>query len=178
MIKVMPIRIEGDVAYVPLTQGYEAIIDASDAHLVEGSNWYAFIKPGQPIYAQRHTARPNRKIVHMHRVIASTPQGMDTDHINGNGLDNRKANLRNSTKAQNQYNSKRPTHNTSGFKGVHFCNRQKKFIARIKVMGKLIHIGSFQTAEDAFSARCAAAERLHGGFAHNGVRTHATQEAR
>lgn len=105
------IRIEGNTAFVPLTKGYEAMIDASDVGLVEGYSWQAFVRPRKaggyfPIYAMAYTLRndgPRQRLL-MHRVINPTPQGMVVDHINGDGLDNRRHNLRTATSNQNSRN--------------------------------------------------------------------------
>jgi len=162
---IRPIRIEGDVAYVTLTQGYEAIIDAADVPLVEGFNWCA-VCPGRKFYAARGK-KVNGKIkqILMHRVIMNTPNKMETDHINGDGLDNRRVNLRIATTSQNQMNRGAPATNTSGFKGVAWYERDKKWRAQITNNGSRWWLGDFDTPEAAHSAYVAASELLHGEFA-------------
>jgi hypothetical protein len=163
---IRPIRIEGDVAYVTLTKGYEAIIDAADVPLVEGFNWSAFVnKDRRTVYAVRGGRYgPKRLLIRMHRVIMNTPSEMKTDHIDGNGLNNRRTNLRVATNSENMRNRGAPTNNTSGFKGVSAVSNGK-WSAKIKLKYKLYYIGSFDTPEAAHAAYVAASELLHGEFA-------------
>lgn len=155
MKKVRPIRIEGDVAYVPLTRGYEAVIDAADVHLVDGRYWHALVR--------KHTVYA-RCGVFIHRTIMGAPLGMEVDHINGDGLDNRRSNLRLATHAQNTRNRRRPRTNTSGFKGVHLHKSAGKWVAQITNAGKYLYLGLFETPESAYAARVAASAELHGEF--------------
>jgi hypothetical protein len=169
--KIRPIRVEGDVAFVPLTQGYEAIIDAADVHLVEGVSWHAAVvrrrdKSVWRVYAQWRGRGKNgcSSSVYLHRVIAGTPDHMMTDHVNGNGLDNRRANLRHATNADNQHNSKKANNNTSGIKGVYWEKTRGKWRAQIKVSGRRWQLGYFTNIEDAAAAYAEASARLHGDF--------------
>lgn len=88
------------------------------------------------------------------------------DHIDGDTTNNRIANLRLAETAENQWNAKLRVNNTSGYKGVH--KRANKWAAYIAVKGKRISLGSFDTPEAAYAARCAAANDLHGEFANHG----------
>jgi hypothetical protein len=95
----------------------------------------------------------------MHRFIMSTPDGMDTDHKNGNTLDNRKANLRICTTSQNMMNTtKRNGSNT--YKGV-YKTRYGTFNARIKTM----YLGTFVSEKDAAESYNQAAKKMFGEFA-------------
>lgn len=87
------------------------------------------------------------------------------DHVNSDGFDNRWSNLRLATQEENTRNAKRRSDNTSGFKGVHWRERDKKWNARIWANGKRLHLGSFETAEAAHAAYCVAAKTFHGDFA-------------
>jgi hypothetical protein len=87
------------------------------------------------------------------------------DHINGIRDDNRIANLRNATARQNSINSKTSRHNTSGYRGVSFSSRKKKWHARITSEYQVHPLGYFDTKEAAYAAYCEAAKRLHGEFA-------------
>ena len=161
-----PIRTEGDLAYVPLTQGKTAVVDAADVPLVEGSNWFALNFAGK-FYAGKKEKLPDgrRRVTYMHRLIAGTPQGMDTDHINRDALDNRRANLRHATRSENNMNRCTQKSNTSGFKGVSIHTQERKWQAHIRVSAKLKFLGFHPTAEAAHEAYCQAAKKFHGEFA-------------
>lgn len=90
---------------------------------------------------------------------------VEVDHRDGNPLNNRQDNLRECTHAQNQKNVPRPSHNTSGFKGVYWCKQSQKWRARIAIDGKCKHLGLFITAEEAGAAYDAAAVANHGEYA-------------
>jgi len=92
-------------------------------------------------------------------------EGLDTDHINGDGLDNRRENIRVSTKSQNQANRRNlQSNNTSGFKGVDF--HRGKWRAQIKVDGRKIDLGSFDTPDEASGAYLRSAHHHFGKFAY------------
>lgn len=160
---IRPIRIEGQVAYVLLTRGYEAMIDAEDVHLVENYNWWASSCGGLH-YAVRTGPRPMQKKSYMHREIMDAQEGFCVDHINGNGLDNRKSNLRVCTHSQNQRNQGTPRHNSSGFKGVCWSKDKQKWQAGIKINGKNKFLGRYETPEEAHKAYCDASAKYHGAF--------------
>jgi len=83
------------------------------------------------------------------------------DHRNGIKTANWIDNLREATNAQNQENAKRRRTNTSGFTGVHWDKRERKWLARIRAGGKRIPIGHFANIEDAAAARAEAKKQLH-----------------
>ena len=87
------------------------------------------------------------------------------DHINGERDNNRLENLREATHAQNLRNRGKLPNNTSGFKGVHWDRRDKKFVAKCRVNGKRHHLGYHDTAEAAHEAYKAFATKEHGAFA-------------
>lgn len=89
----------------------------------------------------------------------------DLDHINGDRSDNRICNLRLATDSENLRNRGAQKNNSSGYKGVHFCNRSKSWIAKLQVEKKNVYIGKFSTPEDAYAAYCMAAPKHHGEFA-------------
>ena len=162
--QIRPIRVEGNIAYVPLTQGYEAIIDAADALKIASWNWYALAKP-TAVYAVRgDTSTGKRREVRLHRAIMTGLDGLEVDHINGDGLDNRRSNLRAATHAQNSRNSRTPKNNTSGFKGVILDKPTGKWRAQIRLDGAQKHLGYFVTPEDAHTAYCKASAELHGEY--------------
>ena len=169
-MSIRPIRIEGDVAYIPLTRGYEAVIDASDIHLVDGVHWHAcpdFRRDGtiRAVYAIRtDRTSPKPRSVSLHRVIAGTPPGFETDHIDGDGLNNRKANLRIATNVHNQHNQRLQSNNSSGVKGVSWHKATNKWAAHIGIARRRKHLGLFSNLDDAAAAYARASAELHGEF--------------
>jgi hypothetical protein len=158
-----PIRVEGDVAYVPLTKGYEAVIDAADVPLVAGFCWCAK-KDRSTTYAVRNVWDGGKKRhLSMHRAIMGAAPDVLVDHRDGNGLNNRRStNLRLATQSQNQWN-KRPVKEYAP-KGVTWCKCKQKWRAHIAVHGKLRSLGRFSTKEAAADAYAKASAALHGQF--------------
>lgn len=100
------------------------------------------------------TAKPsNSNSRLLHRYILNPPKGLTVDHINRNTLDNRKENLRICTQFINNQNQ---SHNKSGKVGVCFINREKKYMAYIRVNGKMINLGTYKNFEDAVKSRIKA----------------------
>jgi HNH endonuclease len=162
-----PIRVDGDVAYIPLTQGYVAVLDADDVPIVSAWNWQVSIC-GKLRYAVRYTRRDadgKQHIVRLHRHILGVPDGVIVDHIDHDGLNNRKANLRPATHQQNAQNTRKVGAKTLP-KGVY--QRGHRFRARVWINGRNVHLGMYDTADDAHRAFCDAVDKLHGEFAcHN-----------
>ncbi len=100
----------------------------------------------------------------MHRLILGSEDGVQVDHINGNKLDNRRSNLRIATHAENQRNRGKTKSNTSGVKGV--ALRKGKWEARIRVDGKLLYLGRFDSIEEGAKAYDEAALKHHKQFAN------------
>jgi hypothetical protein len=146
---------------IPLTQGFSAIVDASNFAALSSVKWTAATSCGKT-YAIRRSG-PQRQW--MHRVVCPAPTGVEVDHINGDTLDNRRSNLRHATKAQQQHNSKMRSHNKSGFKGVILDHRNGHWMAKIVVAGKLKHAGSFPAIVEAARAYDSAAKKHFGEFA-------------
>lgn len=159
-----PVRIEGNIAYVTLSQGREAIIDAADAGAVGQFNWRVQSAGENHKYAGRSEMQNGQlRAVLMHRFICNPDDGQYVDHINGNGLDNRRLNLRVCTQSQNLCNKSMQSNNSSGYKGVHL-HAPGKWRARISFRGAQTELGVFPTPEEAHHAYVAAARRLHGEF--------------
>lgn len=157
------------VVEVLLSQGRVALIDAEDAKRVLQYKWTLFSRKDrnkQTEYAVRYlrNGKDGRTSEGLHRFIMNEPKGFEVDHINGNGLDNRKANLRIATRAQNAQNIKRAD-NQTGFKGVYFHKGNQLFHACISANGQKYSCGYFDTAEEAARAYDAKAKELHKEFA-------------
>jgi hypothetical protein len=162
--KSRPIRICGDVAYVPLTQGYVSIIDAADAPLVAGRNWCVLARGGLVHALRTEYIGTKKHQLYLHRRLMGEPEGLQIDHIDGDGLNNRRYNLRVVTSAQNNRNTRRPCNNKSGFKGVSWDKGRGKFRASIRTNYKQTHLGMFTSPEEAHEAYCRASEKYHGEF--------------
>ena len=150
---------------IPLSQGKTAIVDAEDYDKLIGYSWY--FKGGRYAYRGLWIAGSNRtKHIPMHHDILKAGPGQYVDHINGNGLDNRKANLRIVSHQQNMFNMKGHKSATSKFKGVSWCSSRQKWAAHICKDGKTVAIGRFKTEKAAAVAYNSYAERLFGNYAH------------
>lgn len=144
-----------------------AIVDEEDAPRILQFTWHIEHSTNRVRYARRiaHLPDGTQRSIRMHRFIANAGQHESVDHINGNGLDNRRANLRVANKSQNGINAAFPVTNTSGYKGVSFCARTGKWHAKIEHYKKSIFLGSFDTSEAAASAYDEMAREIHGEFA-------------
>ncbi len=154
---------------IGLTQGKFAIVDEEDYDRLNQYKWCA-VKGGDNFYANRNGGNRGKLsrtfIVKMHREVLNDPPGMIVDHINHNGLDNRKANLRIVTKEQNLWNSRKNiSSRASRYKGVSFCKRDKRWRAHITYKKKRTFIGSFLDEQAAAKAYDEKAKQLFGEFA-------------
>lgn len=147
---------------VSLTRGEFAIIDNEDLTVVQKfSNWHVFTTSTKRTkYALTNVPGSTIK---MHRLIMGFPE-MQIDHINRDGLDNRRANLRLVTNTQNAYNTG-PNYNKK-YKGISLDNSKTKWKSYIRVDGKLYYIGSFLTPEEAAIAYDEIAFKQWGTLAY------------
>lgn len=156
---------------ITLTQGQVAKVCDCHAHLVEKHKWRAsWASNSKSFYAVRNSWIPERLAgappnIYMHSIINGTPRGLQTDHINGDTLDNQCSNLRTATTSENGRNRGKTSKSTSGWKGVTWYGPTRKWHARIQLSGKNKSLGYFNTAEDAARAYDKAARELHGEFA-------------
>lgn len=148
-------------------KGEKVIFDKEDSEKISLHGWY--VDNGGYVRTERRIMGKRCAIL-MHRFILGLPHSDKriVDHINGIKTDNRLSNLRICTPAQNQHNQKKRMDNTSGYKGVAFRRDSGRFRARISINGKRKNLGSFDSAEEAYEAYCAAAIELHGEFANFG----------
>lgn len=149
---------------IALTQGKFALVDDRDWEWLSQWKWYA-MKHGNTWYAARKESGVFRKTVLMHRAIAGPSNDKETDHQDGNGLNNVRSNLRVCSKAENLRNQRLPRNNSSGFKGVSWKQKNQKWVANISSDGKKIHLGYFESPKEAALAYDFAARKMFGDFA-------------
>lgn len=147
---------------IELTKGHVAIVDDEDFQSLAQWRWH-----WSDGYARRRKTIGFKKtvVVGMHAEIMNPGEGFEADHINGSKLDNRRSNLRLSTRSQNSMNKRVMSNNKLGMKGVCFSKHQGKFRATITKMGATRHIGWFDTSEQAKAAYDKAAIEIHQQFA-------------
>lgn len=160
--------------YISLTgingKGKSVVVDEDDYEQLIKFNWCT---DGRYALRSKKISGTRRSyFIYMHRQIFGLKRrkedGIEVDHINGNGLDNRKENLRTGTHQQNRANSRIQKNNTSGYKCVTFCNdkkRRKKWMVKMKVNNKGIYIGRYFTKEEGAIAYNKAAVKYYGEFA-------------
>lgn len=163
--RVRPLIDNGDgTLSVVLTQGKTAIVDASDESAVAGHNWHAIKNNKSGTYyavrAECSVDSATQVRVWMHREIRSAPDHLEVDHRDGDGLNNRRENLRLATTLQNRLNTGLQRNNKSGRVGVYV--HANKWRAHISNNGRLIHLGTFDTVEEAAAVREAAEAKFYG----------------
>ena len=147
------------VRRVPLPQGLFATVDAADFKEIRKHKW-SVSRIGSKCYA---SASINGKTVLMHRFLLRPRKGYQVDHIDGNGLNNCRCNLRVCTQAQNQAN-RRPKGGSSQYVGV--CRRGDRWEAWIKHRGQWITLGRYATEVEAARARDRKAVEIHDRHAY------------
>ena len=155
---------------IPLTQGKFAKVDMCDFIQLSWYKWHArWSPPTRSFYATRndvHFLTERRSPAQMHRQILGLEYGdkRQVDHINHDTLDNRRANLRIATAAQNARNKRLRVDSTTGLKGVFFQASSQRWHAYIRFNGKRMHLGCFDTKEKAHASYCEASQQFHGEF--------------
>lgn len=162
--EIKDIEIPNNASFVHLTRGKYAIVDKEDFENVNRLNWHAK-QTKNGFYATRRY-RENGKYVNldMHHFILGNNQKI-IDHIDGNGLNNMKSNLRFASHRQNLMNQRKQKNRTSIYKGVYFSKDCNKFIANIKTNRKTTYLGCFSNEYDAAIAYDIKAKELFGEFA-------------
>lgn len=148
---------------IKLTQNKICIIDDEDFEKIVQYKWY-YMACGYAATRPWDKLTKTYSTIYMHRYILSAEKGMLVDHINGNTLDNRISNLRICSQKENIRNSKMKSSNTSGFRGVFWSKQKNKWMAKITVNYKPIHLGFYADINDAVLAYENGAKKYFGEF--------------
>jgi hypothetical protein len=150
---------------IPLTQGKVAIVDDEDYERIARFEWRLLRKLNGNFYAIRDD-RESGATVYMHSAVIGENSKGSVDHIDHDGLNNQKSNLRLCTVAQNNQNRRKFSNNRTGFKGVSFSGRKRlPFRAQVRVNGCSMFLGHYPSPEIAAVAYDAAALKYFGEFA-------------
>lgn len=151
-----------------LVNGHECLVDLEDIDIAMARRWMARADRGTH-YAMAsiyENGDGTSRKTSLHREIMGAKKGEIVDHINGDGMDNRRSNLRIVSAHQNQHNRRGPNRdNTSGYMGVSFDSFAGKYKASIRIDGKQVSLGRFDNPRHAALIRDMAALELHGDFA-------------
>lgn len=150
-----------EAKWVRLSHGMYTLVDDSDYILVEGYNW-AYFRSRTSIITGYAVSGP----MLMHRLLLGAGKGQMVDHVDGNGLDNRRHNIRFATKSQNEGNTTKRSNNTSGYKGVFWDKTKNKWLAQLHTKERSIHLGRYLDKDEAARAYDAAARKHFGDFAY------------
>lgn len=154
---------------IPLTRGYIALVDDCDYDRLRQVKWHASVQRNN-VYAYGYTSRKSgeRKCLVMHRVImGANHPSTQVDHVNHDGLDNRRVNLRLCLNCENVKNARTRKDSLSGLRGVKPPFKSGwGWVARIRVNGNRLHLGTFASPAEAARAYDEAARKYHGEFAN------------
>jgi len=151
-----------------MAQPQYAKVDPADYERLRGYEWFSK-KGTRNFYAVRRAKGPKGSklaTIYMHHELIDVADGLLIDHVNQDSMDNRRANLRGATRAQNIRNRKKFSNSSvSKYKGICRYKNQNRWIARIMFEKKRIHLGTFRSEIDAAKAYDRAAIKYHGEFA-------------
>jgi len=145
----------------------QVIVDDDDLEFLSQKKWRlssgGYAITGKSVLLPDGTRK--KTTIYMHIIVNKTPDGYQTDHINGNRLDNRKSNLRTVTRQQNMFNKKTSPRSISGLKGVGWCKQTQKWKVSIFADGKRRTIGRYPCIEIATKVYNEHAKKYHGEYA-------------
>jgi AP2 domain len=159
---LIPPEPDGHFVMIPLTRGKFTIVDEADAEMILGRGKWHVLPRCNTFYAVRSEGSNPRRKVLMHVLIADCER---PDHVNRNGLDNRRINLREATPSQNGANRGLPAANTSGYRGVYWNKQRRRWTAIISIAGHKKYLGHFGDPAEAARAYNRAALETWGEFA-------------
>ena len=148
---------------IPLTQNRTALVDEGDFESLSKYTWR--FSAGYAVRSVKIPKTHKNRTIYMHRQVLKVVNGEICDHKNGNGLDNRKENLRRCTVAENCRNRNISTRNKSGHKGVSWQKRERRWYAQICVNGRTKTLGYFKDKSLAAQSYNEAAVKYFGEFA-------------
>lgn len=152
--------------YIKLTRGKSVKVDNADYESLNQFRWHCSSRD----YAARSVCEDGkRRMIYMHRLLLNTPSNLETDHMNGDRLDNQRANLRVCTASQNQQNRHKLSTNTSGVRGVTWHKKTQKWQAQIGLNRRTVYLGLFDELEVARDAYAAVAHSAFGAFTRKAV---------
>lgn len=153
---------------IQLSKGLIALIDDSDFEAVSIYKWFACrtSKRSKTHYAFRNTLKNGKRSTQtMHRfILQAVDSKIHVDHINGDGLDNRRSNIRLASQSNNMKNRGASKNNILNIKGVSFDKKRNMFMARLNLNGDKIWLGRFKTAEEASRVYEMKAKEVFGEF--------------
>jgi hypothetical protein len=154
--------------YIELSRGKVAIVDDDCFELVSKYTWHCTHIRGKDIYYAKTNIRAGdrQKQLWMHRIITGCPFNKEVDHIDGNGLNNQKSNLRLATHQQNMFNQRKRSGGSSQYKGVSWCKRSNRWLSQIMINKKTKFLGYFSDEISAAVAYDTAAIMYFGEFAN------------
>lgn len=160
-----PAPLDENTRIIPLTKGFVTLVDKDDYERLMRWRWCVSVISGRP-----HAVRMcpmTRRLIYMPREILGLIAGdrREVDHKNHDTLDNRHSNIRIANRAQNNWNTRRHRDNTSGFKGIDWRKKERRWRARLQVNGKRIHLGLYLDVEAAVKAYRDASKQLQGEYA-------------
>jgi hypothetical protein len=153
-----------------LSQNKVALVDDEDFEWLNQWKWHAIKSRGDLFYAVRSERVGDRqRRVWLHRLLLGLQSGEQCDHRNGNGLDNRRANIRKATQRENNLNRRRFKTNKSGYIGVSWNSVYRQWQAHAIIDGRWTLLGQFDAKDDAIAARRQAEARHYAGFTRSAV---------